>query len=146
MEADLFSPAILFLQAAILVLALSGCGLLPVRATNTCRKADLIERCCMPAFPRDARRQTTPGAELLWEPIINQGLVRFLDSNPDATEADHDRRTDEVIASTVATGEAFFEAQPGMDATPCGLVLVTGRPQEIMSNASPTRSCPPRLR
>ncbi len=46
-----------------------------------------------------------PGAEVLWEPTINQGLVRFLDSS---SEQDHDRRTDEVIAAIVAAGEAFF--------------------------------------
>ena len=42
------------------------------------------------------------------EPKINQGLVRFLDPRADATEQDHDRRTDETIARIVATGEAFF--------------------------------------
>jgi glutamate/tyrosine decarboxylase-like PLP-dependent enzyme len=41
-------------------------------------------------------------------PQINQGLVRFLDLRQTTTEADHDRRTDEVIASINATGEAFF--------------------------------------
>ena len=45
------------------------------------------------------------GAEVLREPIINQGLVRFLDPS---SEQDHDRRTDEVIAAIVASGEAFF--------------------------------------
>jgi hypothetical protein len=45
---------------------------------------------------------------MLWEPQINQGLVRFLDPAPGATEADHDRRTDRVIAAIKATGEAFF--------------------------------------
>jgi aromatic-L-amino-acid decarboxylase len=45
-----------------------------------------------------------PGAEVLWEPVINQGLVRFLDPKGQ----DHDRRTDDVIAAIVKTGEAFF--------------------------------------
>jgi glutamate/tyrosine decarboxylase-like PLP-dependent enzyme len=48
------------------------------------------------------------GAETVWEPTINQGLVRFLDRSPGATEKDHDRRTDEVIAQILKTGEAFF--------------------------------------
>jgi glutamate/tyrosine decarboxylase-like PLP-dependent enzyme len=43
-----------------------------------------------------------------WEPQINQGLVRFPDARPGATDADHDRRTDEVIARILQTGEAFF--------------------------------------
>jgi glutamate/tyrosine decarboxylase-like PLP-dependent enzyme len=44
---------------------------------------------------------------MLWEPVINQGLVRFLDPGPGATEH-HDRRTDEVIEAICATGEAVF--------------------------------------
>jgi glutamate/tyrosine decarboxylase-like PLP-dependent enzyme len=34
--------------------------------------------------------------------------VRFLDPSQSASAADHDRRTDEVIAAINATGEAFF--------------------------------------
>jgi glutamate/tyrosine decarboxylase-like PLP-dependent enzyme len=49
-----------------------------------------------------------PGAEALCEPTINQGLVRFPDPRPGATESDHGRWTDEVIAAILATGEAFF--------------------------------------
>jgi glutamate/tyrosine decarboxylase-like PLP-dependent enzyme len=70
--------------------------------------ADLVERTC-----RHARALVTcigqlPGAEMVWEPQINQGLVRYLDLKPGATEADHDRRTDAVIGAILATGEAFF--------------------------------------
>jgi len=67
--------------------------------------ADLIERCCRHAHALVMGIGSLPGAEVLWEPTINQGLVRFLDSS---TEQDHDRRTDEVIAAIVAAGEAFF--------------------------------------
>jgi glutamate/tyrosine decarboxylase-like PLP-dependent enzyme len=42
------------------------------------------------------------------EPLINQGLVRFLDDRPGATDADHDERTDAVIREILAAGEAFF--------------------------------------
>ena len=49
-----------------------------------------------------------PGAEVIWEPIINQGLVRFLSPDPGATEQDHGRHTDAVIARITASGEAFF--------------------------------------
>jgi len=49
-----------------------------------------------------------PGAEVLWEPTINQGLVRFLDRRPSATDMDHDRHTEAVIAAILKTGEAFF--------------------------------------
>jgi glutamate/tyrosine decarboxylase-like PLP-dependent enzyme len=40
--------------------------------------------------------------------VVNQGLVRFLDPQPGASDEDHDRRTDDVIAAIAATGEAFF--------------------------------------
>ncbi len=70
--------------------------------------ADLIERCCRHAHDLMMGMGELPGAEVLWEPVINQGLVRFLDSSPIASEQDHDRRTDEIIAAIVASGEAFF--------------------------------------
>jgi len=66
--------------------------------------AELIDRCCRHAHEIVMGIGSLPGAEVLWEPVINQGLVRFLG----ATEQDHDRRTDEVIAAIVKTGEAFF--------------------------------------
>ena len=70
--------------------------------------ADLIERCCRHAATLVAGIGGLPGAEVLWRPSLNQGLVRFRDTRPGATAADHDRRTDAVIAGIVATGEAFF--------------------------------------
>ncbi|HWE46257.1 MAG TPA: aminotransferase class V-fold PLP-dependent enzyme [Caulobacteraceae bacterium] len=48
------------------------------------------------------------GAERLTDPEINQALVRFLDPTPGATEADHAKRTDAVIAAINRSGEAFF--------------------------------------
>lgn len=70
--------------------------------------ADLVERCCRYAHTLVTQIGALPGAELVWEPQINQGLVRFLDTKPNATLADHNRRTDTVIAAITATGEAFF--------------------------------------
>jgi len=70
--------------------------------------ADLVERCSAHAHALVTRIGALPGAELIWAPVINQGLVRFRDLRPDATEPDHDRRTDEIIARIVASGEAFF--------------------------------------
>ena len=70
--------------------------------------ADLVTRCCRHAHDIVTRIGALPHALMMSEPIINQGLVRFLDANPGATEADHDRRTDEVAAAINATGEAFF--------------------------------------
>lgn len=70
--------------------------------------ADLIGRTCRHARAIVNRIGELKGAEVVWEPQINQGLVRFLDRNPGATEADHDRRTDDVTAAILKTGEAFF--------------------------------------
>jgi glutamate/tyrosine decarboxylase-like PLP-dependent enzyme len=69
---------------------------------------DLVDRCCDHAHALATRIGALPGAELVWEPIINQGLVRFRAPGPDATAADHDHRTDEVIAAVASGGEAFF--------------------------------------
>lgn len=66
--------------------------------------ADLIDRCCAHTRAIAEGIGSLEGAELLWTPVINQGLVRFLDPNG----AHHDRRTDEVIAAIVAGGEAYF--------------------------------------
>jgi glutamate/tyrosine decarboxylase-like PLP-dependent enzyme len=68
--------------------------------------AALIERCCDRARAIVDGIGRLPGTEVLWRPSINQGLVRFLDPHG----ADHDGRTDDVIAAIAATGEAFFTA------------------------------------
>ena len=70
--------------------------------------AELVERSCRHAHSIVMGIGRLPGAEVVWEPTLNQGLVRFLDPKPGATEKDHDRRTEEVIAAILATGEAFF--------------------------------------
>ncbi|MCU1266129.1 MAG: aspartate aminotransferase family protein [Acidobacteria bacterium] len=70
--------------------------------------AEVVERCCRHAHSLVMGIGALPGAEVLWEPTINQGLVRFLNPMSGAVEADHDRWTDEVIAKILTTGEAFF--------------------------------------
>ena len=70
--------------------------------------AELVERCCVHAHAIVTRIGALPGATMVAEPVINQGLVRFLDPRPGATAQDHDRRTDEVATAINATGEAFF--------------------------------------
>jgi len=70
--------------------------------------AELIDRTCAHAHALVTRIGSLPGAQIVWEPTINQGLVRFLDPRPGATDQDHDRRTDETISRIAATGEAFF--------------------------------------
>ncbi|HEY7021912.1 MAG TPA: aminotransferase class V-fold PLP-dependent enzyme [Ktedonobacterales bacterium] len=70
--------------------------------------ADLIERCCRHAQTLVTQIGNLPGAEVVWTPQVNQGLVRFLDQRSDATQAHHDRRTDAMIARVAETGEAVF--------------------------------------
>jgi glutamate/tyrosine decarboxylase-like PLP-dependent enzyme len=70
--------------------------------------ADLVDRCCRFAADLTSRIGALTGAELMWGASLNQGLVRFPDSRPGATEADHAARTDEIIRRIVQSGEAFF--------------------------------------
>ena len=65
--------------------------------------AEMIERSCDLTREFVEKLGELPGVEVLTQPIINQGLVRFLDPG-----GDHDVRTDEVIARINATGEAWF--------------------------------------
>lgn len=62
--------------------------------------AEMVDRCCDLARALVRGIGSLPGAEVLWEPTVNQGLVRFSD----------DRRTEEAIARINDTGEAFFQA------------------------------------
>ena len=68
--------------------------------------AQLIERCCHYARRMVTEMGALPGAELLWEPAINQGLLRFRDPHG----ADDDAWTERVTARVVASGEAYFGA------------------------------------
>jgi glutamate/tyrosine decarboxylase-like PLP-dependent enzyme len=68
----------------------------------------LIDRCCAHCHAIVTGIGALPGAEMLWEPELDQGMVRFLDPHAGATDADHDAYTDRVIAAINATGEAFF--------------------------------------
>ena len=70
--------------------------------------ADLIDRCCGHALALTEGIGALDGAELVARPTLNQGLVRFPSLRPGATDAEHDRRNDELIAAINATGEAFF--------------------------------------
>jgi glutamate/tyrosine decarboxylase-like PLP-dependent enzyme len=70
--------------------------------------AALVDSCCRHAHSLVTQIGQLPGAETLAVPIVNQGLVRFIDTRQGASESDHDRRTDQVIAAINASGEAFF--------------------------------------
>jgi len=70
--------------------------------------AALIDRCCAHCRAIVSGIGALAGAEILWEPELDQGLVRFLDPRPGATDSDHDTHTDAAITAINATGEAFF--------------------------------------
>ena len=70
--------------------------------------ADLVSRCCRHALDLVTGAGRLPGVEVLHVPHINQGLLRFRDPKPGATEQDHDRHTEAVTARIVASGEAMF--------------------------------------
>ncbi len=69
---------------------------------------DLIDRTCRHAAALVAAIGKLPTVEVLWQPDLNQGLVRFLDPRANATETDHNLQTDRVISAINHTGEAFF--------------------------------------
>jgi glutamate/tyrosine decarboxylase-like PLP-dependent enzyme len=69
---------------------------------------DLIARCCRYAHDIVTRIGALPNARAVCVPVINQGLLRFYDARAGATENDHDRKTEDVMAAINASGEAFF--------------------------------------
>ncbi len=74
-----------------------------IRSLGRAGVDEMVTRCCRYAARLTREVGSLSGAELIAEPVINQGLVRFL--SPDG---DHDRWTDEVIARIQARGEAWF--------------------------------------
>jgi glutamate/tyrosine decarboxylase-like PLP-dependent enzyme len=70
--------------------------------------ADLIDRTCAHCHAIVTGIGALDGAEALWVPELDQGLVRFLDPRPNATDEDHDAFTDRIIAAIDDSGEAFF--------------------------------------
>ena len=70
--------------------------------------AAMIERHCDQCDALVRGIGALPGAEVVFPPRLNQGLVRFLDPRPEATPADHDAYTDRIIEAVNASGEAFF--------------------------------------
>ena len=70
--------------------------------------AELVDRSCDCARALVNGIGSLDGAEVVWEPQINQGMVRFLDSRRGASEVDHDAFTDHMMAAILASGEAFF--------------------------------------
>ena len=70
--------------------------------------AELVDRTCAHCHSIVTGIGALDGAEVLWVPELDQGLVRFLDPRRGATDEDHDAYTDRIIAALNASGEAFF--------------------------------------
>ncbi len=69
---------------------------------------DLVDRTCRHTAAIVAGISKLPTVDVLWQPHLNQGLIRFLDLRINATETDHDIQTDRIINAINNTGEAFF--------------------------------------
>ena len=69
---------------------------------------ELVDRCCKHAKSIVQQLGELAHVEVLWNPHLNQGLVRFLAPNSNANESDHDNRTDQVIEAINQEGTAFF--------------------------------------
>jgi glutamate/tyrosine decarboxylase-like PLP-dependent enzyme len=74
-----------------------------IRALGRSGIADIIERCSAYAARLVSEIGGLPGVEILVQPIINQGLVRFR-----SADGNHDSHTDNVIKRIQATGVAWF--------------------------------------
>jgi glutamate/tyrosine decarboxylase-like PLP-dependent enzyme len=70
--------------------------------------ANLIDRCCACAAQLTTGLAALPGVDMVAPPTLNQSLVRFLESRPNAIAADHDARTDWAIEAINREGTAFF--------------------------------------
>jgi glutamate/tyrosine decarboxylase-like PLP-dependent enzyme len=70
--------------------------------------AELIERSCDCAHALVMGIGALDGVEVVWEPQINQGMVRFVDPREGASVTDSDTFTDRIMEEILASGEAFF--------------------------------------
>lgn len=67
---------------------------------------NLIDRCCTYCAQLVHGIGKLPGAVVIFEPVLNQGLIRFEQAGRDSQS--NDAFTDEIIQKINATGEAFF--------------------------------------
>lgn len=74
-----------------------------IRSLGRAGIAGIVERCSAHADRLVHGIGRLPGTEIMARPVINQGLVRFLDA-----KGDHDRATDAVIARIQGRGVAWF--------------------------------------
>ncbi len=93
------------------------CGYAFVRDSAAHRAAMSVSAPYIAGGERSCRHASTivegldrlPGADVLWRPILNQALVRFLDPREEAIEADHDRQTERVMRAVAAVERVLLE-------------------------------------
>ncbi|AET70169.1 PLP-dependent enzyme, glutamate decarboxylase [Desulfosporosinus orientis DSM 765] len=78
-----------------------------IRQLGTEGIANLVERCCKYAHDLVIGIGKLKGAEIIWEPKINQGLIRFVHPEIKYTEQENDVFTDMVIERINASGKLF---------------------------------------
>lgn len=72
--------------------------------------SDLVARTCEFCKTLIEKIGELPGAQILWKSDLNQGLIRFRDLKPNATQIDHDTRTQKIIDAVNSSGVAFFSS------------------------------------
>ena len=87
----------------------------------------LIDRCCARAAELTNGLAALPGVDLVAVATLNQGLVRFLDDRPNATDTDHDTRTDSTIEAINREGTAFFGGTTWKGRRAMRISVVNGR-------------------
>jgi len=78
-----------------------------IRQLGTNGIANLIERCCKYTHELVIGIGKLNGAKIIWRPIINQGLIRFINPKEKYTEQQNDAFTDMIIHKINATGKLF---------------------------------------
>ncbi len=74
-----------------------------IRSLGRSGISEMIARCCEVADALTTAIGSLPHVEIISQPTINQGLVRFL-----SPQGDHDAFTDKVIEGIVTEGSAWF--------------------------------------
>lgn len=78
-----------------------------IRQMGTEGISNLVERCCKYARDLVIGIGKLKGAKVIWEPKINQGLIRFVHPENNYTEEENDAFTDMVIEKINASGKLF---------------------------------------
>jgi|GEM_PF-6304724 len=91
----------------------------------------LIDRTCTHARNIVLRLSALSNVEALWTPHLNQGLIRFLSPKENATDADHDARTDQVIAAISLEGTAFFSGTTWCEKRAMRVEFNNGGPSDL---------------